>query len=216
MSGLNWMKWVGKIVIGTALVTVLTLSITWYTVNMVVQEALQQFNLQGVVPEIKLTDVVSRLINGPQGGQTSSNLSSKTKKPISENVKGSTNTGGTSESQGQAQISPSPSPGKSDDAVSVWSQINGGRANGSSNQLNSGMMMSIEDFTKKKDQMSNEDKMKIFSTIVSRVPENEIQRLSTLVENGITADEAKEMETILRKYLKPAEYTEIITIITKK
>ncbi|MCR8642981.1 hypothetical protein NV379_09945 [Paenibacillus sp. N1-5-1-14] len=212
MLRLKWLNWLCKLVVGTAIVSVLTLTITSFTVNMVVQQILQQFNLQGLVPDIKMSDVVSSMINGTSSKNPNQTVLHSPAPSAKEEQKQGAQSQGQSQSSEQigSQTSPSPSPAKPDDAVGVWSQISG------SESSSSGMVMSIEDFAKKKDQMSSEDKMKIFSTIASKVPEKEVQRLSTIVENGITKDEAKEMDTILQKYLKPDEYAELLTIVTKK
>ncbi|UUZ82530.1 hypothetical protein LJK88_50795 [Paenibacillus sp. P26] len=51
--------------------------------------------------------------------------------------------------------------------------------------------MSGEDFTKRKEQLSSENKAKIFSMLTTRVPEAEIQKISMLMEDGLTVCRAE-------------------------
>jgi len=75
------------------------------------------------------------------------------------------------------------------------------------------IVVSGEEFTKKKEQLSNDEKNKIFNMLVTRVPQKEIQTISSLMEDGITAAELKQIETILQQYLKPDEYAQLLAMI---
>lgn len=75
------------------------------------------------------------------------------------------------------------------------------------------VVVSGEDFTKKKEQLSDEDKNKIFNLLVTRIPQDEMQRISRLMEDGITASELKEIEQVLQKYLKQDEYNQLLGMI---
>lgn len=60
------------------------------------------------------------------------------------------------------------------------------------------VVVSGEEFAKKKDELTQEQKNKIFS-VISKLPQEDIQYISKLMENGITASELKELEQILQK-----------------
>ncbi|MFE5322321.1 hypothetical protein ACFQ88_26955 [Paenibacillus sp. NPDC056579] len=75
------------------------------------------------------------------------------------------------------------------------------------------IVVSGEEFTKKKDQLSGDEKNKIFNMLVTRVPQAEMQTISRLMEDGITAAELKQIEQLLQTYLKPEEYSQLLTMI---
>ncbi|SDD86005.1 hypothetical protein SAMN02799630_04132 [Paenibacillus sp. UNCCL117] len=105
-----------------------------------------------------------------------------------------------------------------EDAVAVWSRQS--TQSGSSGSGAAGVteeerrvVVSSEEFTKKKDQLSDQAKAKIFSMLVTRMPPEEMQSISLLMEDGLTAAEMKEVETILQKHLKPEEFQDLLAII---
>jgi hypothetical protein len=75
--------------------------------------------------------------------------------------------------------------------------------------------MSSEEFYKKKEQLNNADKTKIFDLMMTRLPEKEIQRISNEVEGGITIEKWKDIQNTVKKYLKPDEYQLIVEILQK-
>lgn len=101
-----------------------------------------------------------------------------------------------------------------DDAVAVWSRQSSSSASSSGSASDDQkIVVSGEDFTKRKEQLSSENKAKIFSMLTTRVPEAEIQKISMLMEDGLTAAELKEVEQILQKYLKPDEYAQLLAMV---
>jgi hypothetical protein len=75
------------------------------------------------------------------------------------------------------------------------------------------VVVSGEEFTKKKEQLSNEDKNQIFKLLLTRVPQAEIQQISRMMEDGITASELTGIEQLLQNYLKPEEYSQLLSMI---
>ncbi|NHN32251.1 hypothetical protein [Paenibacillus agricola] len=74
------------------------------------------------------------------------------------------------------------------------------------------VVVSGEEFTKKKEQLSNDDKNQIFK-LLTRVPQAEIQHISLMMEDGITASELSSIEKLLQNYLKPEEYSQLLGMI---
>ncbi|MDF2960348.1 MAG: hypothetical protein K0S39_2083 [Paenibacillus sp.] len=123
-----------------------------------------------------------------------------------------------------------------EDAVAVFGHQNGitegagnGAGNGSGSAGASGIdsdlssdssagkiVVSGEEFTKKKEQLSTDAKNKIFNLMVKRVPQTEMQNISKLIEAGITASELKEIEQLLQKHLKPEEYSQLLGLIQQQ
>jgi hypothetical protein len=75
------------------------------------------------------------------------------------------------------------------------------------------VVVSSEEFTKKKEQLSNDDKNKIFKLLMTRIPQAEIQNISRMMEDGITASELKDIEQLLQSYLKKEEYSQLLGMI---
>jgi hypothetical protein len=91
-----------------------------------------------------------------------------------------------------------------------------GAANsGSGNGAGGKVVVSGEEFTKKKEQLSNEDKNQIFK-LLTRVPQAEIQHISLMMEDGITASELTNIEQLLQNYLKPEEYSQLLSMINPR
>jgi len=63
--------------------------------------------------------------------------------------------------------------------------------------------------------LSEDDKSKVFSVLVTRLPQEEILKISEMVENGITGQELDQLQAMLTKYLPPEEYNELLDIINK-
>lgn len=107
---------------------------------------------------------------------------------------------------------------RGDGALPVWSQSGGsGSASGRSTggDAMKELVVSSDEFQKTKDNMSNEDKMKLFSLFVSKLPANELQTISALVEDGITKEELAEINRIVEKNLSPEEYKQMVAILEK-
>lgn len=98
-----------------------------------------------------------------------------------------------------------------EDAVAVWSRQSTGQGSAADEERR--VVVSAEEFTKKKNELSEADKAKVFSVLASRVPAEEIQKISLLLEDGITGAELKELEQLLQKRLKPEEYSELQKLI---
>ncbi|TDF94380.1 hypothetical protein [Paenibacillus piri] len=88
-----------------------------------------------------------------------------------------------------------------------------GSGTGSGSETDEKIVVSAEQFTKKKDQLSTENKNKIFNMLVTRVPQKEMQAITNMMEGGITASEMKEIEKLLKTYMKPDEYDQLLRMI---
>jgi hypothetical protein len=237
--------WFSKLLIGTVFISSLSVLTTWYVVNLYVEEIFRQYQLPGIGKKVHFSDIAARLseelnISKPKADQAQSTTAGK----ISDKLKDAgvvsevtSNPASTKDSNPNSDASavksesdkanspiPAPSPsmtpngGKpqagSKDAVEVWGQLGQRSGSGKANEQKD-WVISTEDFAKKKDMLSSEDKMKIFTLVVSKLPQNEVQQLSTILEGGITAVEMKEVDQILQKYLKKEEYQQLLDILSK-
>lgn len=75
------------------------------------------------------------------------------------------------------------------------------------------IVFTMEQFNMKREQLSSEDKLTIFAIIVENIPPEEVQVLSTIMEDGITNEELAEIETMLRHYLDDESYEQLMELI---
>jgi hypothetical protein len=66
-----------------------------------------------------------------------------------------------------------------------------------------------------RDQMTEEDRNKLFAILVSKLPQEEWQTISTYVESGLTESELTNVQQIVAKYLNRDEYDELMEILSK-
>ncbi|PYI52408.1 hypothetical protein [Paenibacillus flagellatus] len=184
--------WFGKVLVTAALAACISAVTTFYLVNFYVQELLKPF--QAVLPEnkIELSEFVVKL-------WTQSNILGQRATP-----------------QAGKESVPQPDTGKTvttppqDDAVAAWSQTGTGEA-----AKKEKVVMSEEQFLTKRDKLSEEDKSAVFSMLVSRLPQEQVQHLSTMIEDGITSSELEEMKKIVEQYVQPDEYAKLMDIVNK-
>jgi hypothetical protein len=235
--------WLSKLLISTVLISTLSVLAAGYVVNLYVEEIVRQYQLPAIGKKIQFSDIFARLsedlnISKPKGDQAASSATLKGLDAIKDmggtsgQVQGS-KTSSVSEPDGQAgtggsdPINPKPDTPKDatkpagtepeaskDSAVAVWGQVKQ-ESSSAANNAEKDLVISTEEFTKKKDMLSSEDKMKIFTLVVSKLSQDEVQHLSSLLEGGITVGEMKEVDQILQKYLKKEEYQQLLDVLGK-
>ncbi|OAS16779.1 hypothetical protein [Paenibacillus oryzisoli] len=220
------LTWLSKIVISTVLITSITMFTTWYVVNMYVEDIFRQYQLPTMGKKIQFGEFTSRLaeelniVKGKDGGKKAALGETPTTKP----------TPSPSPNPSGAFPSPSSSPNPNDqqpvDGISSSSGVGASTTNqdeaiavmGSARTEESEkreLVMSTEDFAKKKEALSSDDKMKIFSLVVAKLPQTEVQTLSGILENGITTEELDEVNATLKKYLNDKELAQLTDILNK-
>lgn len=75
------------------------------------------------------------------------------------------------------------------------------------------LVMSAEEFNEKRKNLSESDKIEIFTILLNHVPQDELQVLSELLEDGITAEEAGLIMDVMEGYLGPKEMDRLLTIL---
>lgn len=77
------------------------------------------------------------------------------------------------------------------------------------------LVMSAEEFNAKRKDLTNEDKLAIFSIMMSKLPQNELQHMSLLLEDGITEEELAAVEEVVSAYLSEEDIAKLLAIINK-
>lgn len=73
--------------------------------------------------------------------------------------------------------------------------------------------MTTDDLTEVKDQMSDEDKEKLFSLLMTKLPQESWQTISQYIENGLTEQELTEIQQIMAQHLDKTEYGQMMEIL---
>ncbi|MEF3309572.1 hypothetical protein PV433_11780 [Paenibacillus sp. GYB004] len=202
---MKFFGWLGKVLVAAVVAASISVVTTFYVVQHYVQELIKPF--QAVLPEkqLGLSEFVAKLwtesnIVG-QGG-TQQDREENAPKPQT-----GTNTSPDTSTKTGTGTGTTPPP---DDAVAVWSRSGSKEASQKDK-----VVMSAEQFQTKREKLSEEDKTTVFSLLISRLPQEELQQLSAMMEDGITSAELAEIEKIVENYLKPDEFEKLIGIVNK-
>jgi hypothetical protein len=87
--------------------------------------------------------------------------------------------------------------------------VNGNGADGTETAMTS------EELTEVKQQMSSEDKEKLFALLMSKLPQETWQTISEYVENGLTEQELTDIQQIMAQHLDKQEYEQMMSILKK-
>ncbi|MBD2860694.1 hypothetical protein [Paenibacillus oceani] len=202
---MKFFGWLGKVLVAAVVAASISVVTTFYVVQHYVQELMKPF--QAVLPEkqLGLSEFVAKL-------WTESNIVGQggTQQDREENAPkfqtGTSTSPDTSTKTGTG-TGTTPPP---DDAVAVWSRSGSKEASQKDK-----VVMSAEQFQTKREKLSEEDKTTVFSLLISRLPQEELQQLSAMMEDGITSAELAEIEKIVENYLKPDEFEKLIGIVNK-
>jgi hypothetical protein len=231
-------NWLTKIIIQTMLIAGLTVYLTWITVHTYVDKLLTKYHLDSAESKINFSDFLSQMsasLNILKPSSSANNQASEKTSGLVEDVEPTEEpsrqtladpvptdipSAGNSESPTKsASPKPTATPAEAnsegvdaapDDSVSVWKQTSdASKEEASKSDKQKELIMSAEEFTKKKDQIDEADKVKIFTLLATRLPQTEFQQLSTYVEDGVTETEWVDIQKIVEQYLKPEEYQEL-------
>lgn len=213
------LTWLGKIVISSVLITTITMFTTWYVVNMYVEDIFRQYQIPALGKKVQFSDFAARLagelniVMRRDGGKQAAPVDTPAATPSpSPSPSASVPSSGSSDplhSDAGAYGERASQGVKDDDAVAVMGRVS------DANEQKKELVMSTEDFAKKKEALSSDDKMKIFSLVVAKLPQNEVQHLSVLLEDGITTDELNQVNDTLKKYLNETELKQLTAILNK-
>jgi hypothetical protein len=234
-------NWLTKTIIQTILVAGLTVYLTWVTVHTYVDKLLSKYHLDSAESKIDFSDFLSKMsesLNILKPSQLNNQASEKTSELVQDSVPTEEPTRqtladplvseipSTANSDGITSPNPTPTPTDNrstgvetnpDDSVSVWNQTSSGSKQEQSKTTDKQkkLVISAEQFTKTKDQISEADKLKIFTLLATRLPQTEFQQISTYVEDGVTEQEWLDIQSIVEQYVNPEEYKELQDLLAQ-
>ncbi|WGU93355.1 spore coat protein [Paenibacillus dendritiformis] len=165
----------------------ITIATTAVVVDRYIQAALNTFQIPIERPSLTLTTMWGELFGG--GGKAQPDNSKETPQAPAAGKK--------------ASDPPQEEPG--DGALPVMGGISSAEA-----AERERVVISPDALSRNKEEIPPSDKELLFATLMKKLPQEEMQRLSTLMEDGLTAAELTEAEQILAKYLNDEEYGQML------
>ena len=104
-----------------------------------------------------------------------------------------------------------------EDALPVMGQVQqDAQASGAGggDALDQELVMTPEAMSALKNNLPSGEKVNIFNILMTKVPQDEMQKISTAMENGLTESEVKEIQEIISKYVDQAEYDDLMKMLT--
>lgn len=191
------------------LVSVISVTTTWVMVDMYTGYILSTFQLQHLQPDFKISDLVGHVTDSEHNIKSDSEAANhKTVTSVEEedlkeepDIK--------EEVLSDEQVSDSIEEFQADssneemqDALPVWNQ-------------EADVVFSQEEFDEARNGLSDQEKMRIFSILMARVPQEVLQEVSLWFEDGLTQKELVKIEEMMKEYLQSDEVKEIFAILDK-
>lgn len=224
---MNWMKWLLKVSLTAILVSTLTIVTTGIVVNAYIQSVLSSFNIQLEAEPMGVGGIMKTMLGMGSGSQpdVSSTNVPKEQESTDKGAASDDPAPGTGADQnGEAKEGTGAStgqPGNSDDppvdeeAPDNSLPVMGTHTTESEDSSLEGqeIVMSPTDIVDRKGSLSTADKEEIFTMLMNKLPQSEMQKISEAMEDGLTAAELAEIEDGISKYLNPEEFDKLISML---
>jgi len=221
----NWMKWLLKVSLTTLLVSTLTIVTTGFVVNSYIQSVLSSFNIQLETESMGVGGMMKTMLGIGSGSKPDSVNTAKENGQIENKgatAEDSISDAGKDANAGKAEddetsTKPSETTGDSpedeapDNSLPVMSTNTS--ESGDSTLVDQEIVMTPGDIVDRKGSLSTEDKEEIFTILMNKLPQSEMQKISEAMEDGLTAAELEEIEQGISKYLNPEEFDKLISML---
>ncbi|GGF95472.1 hypothetical protein GCM10010912_45530 [Paenibacillus albidus] len=84
----------------------------------------------------------------------------------------------------------------------------------SDSALDQQLVMTSEEMTELKDSLPSAEKVNIFNILMAKLPQEEMQKISAAMEDGLTETEVQELKQVIAKYVDPDEYDTLLKMLT--
>lgn len=225
------MKWLLKISLTAVLISTLTILTTGIVVNAYLQSVLASFNIQLEAQPMGVGGIMKNFLG------MSGSSGDKTEKDI-EGTSGGASGGSpkdnmTPDSKGATDVTPG---SKDDDAEGNGSTGDGTTTDGGSEAVDGEappedslpvmgqigqsatdqqVVMTPDEMVDKKSSLTTQEKEEIFTLLMTKLPQEEMQRISEAMEDGLTATELDEIQNGISKYLSEEEFQKLMTMLQK-
>lgn len=203
--------WLIKTAVTIVLISSLTVYTTYYIVDGYIQQLLGQMNIQveglGAAPDRLIADLFGF---GGSGGRQDRLASQDGKSRADGSNSGSQEElpNSTHEDQGDSPANSGDTP--PDHALPVM-----GQSLEEDPIEQGGIVLSPQDLSERKRQLSAEDRTDLMALLLSKLPQEELQQISIYMEDGLTETELRAIEQLIAKHLTEEEYHQVIEIFGK-
>lgn len=238
------LAWMARLAMAAVLVSGCSMYATWVTVQTYLDKVLAQYGISGPAQKAQFSEFLAQMAgnlnimnqpaskkageskpgNGADKADAASTVLGTVRQRLDQQGAGAAAKDSSQPTGGSHDLEPAA------DALPVWSQNgqqqktevqmqsqaqSGGEKKSDSADQRKKVVVSTEQLQQTKDNLTNDDKLIIFSLLVSKLPQSELQKISELMEDGITSEELKQMEDIVEMYLTPSDYKQLLTILGK-
>lgn len=84
----------------------------------------------------------------------------------------------------------------------------------SGNSLDQQLVMTPEAMHDLKENLPSGEKANIFNILMTKLPQDEMQKISTMMEDGLTENEVKQIQETISKYVDKEEYDVLMKMLT--
>lgn len=191
----------------------LSMLTTAYVVNTYIQSVLAGFDIKVDGPEPGMLGFVKSLTG--MGSSSSSSTDTKdTKDTIKEadssKVDGEKGTGGDSPASETGDTVDETVP---EDALPVMGQAAAGEEQ-SDRALDQELVMTPGALNDLKENIPADEKSNIFNILMNKFPQEEMLKISSAMEDGLTESEVKELQEIIARYVDEEEYESLMKMLT--
>lgn len=200
-------QWLSKMMITAVVVSVISVTTTWVMVDMYTGYLLEKLELTQLKPELSLSEVLGYVsgtndssdssdVNDSSEANESNRLNESFESELNEAVPDPLPVDANDNNANQAEEQPP----TEEDAMPVWQQ-------------KADIVFTPEQFEQTKNGLSEEEKMKIFSILIARVPQEALQDISLWMEDGLSAAEITLIEELMQEHLTADEINELMSIL---
>lgn len=229
---MKYIGWLLKLSITIVVVSLLTVLTTGYVVNHYIGSLLSSYNVSMTSSAPSVGQIMKEMLGfggnskvkdqndsdvADLGGKTEGNTiddpaqksSSETDTTPDDQPSSGTSTSNPGNDIGEPTSS-DPEQNVPEDALPVMGGISSGES-----QQDQEVVVSPDDLVAKKDELASTEKEEVFAMLMSKLPEEEMRKLTEAMEGGLTESEIFTIEQVLSKYLDKEEYAKMMKIIQK-
>lgn len=203
-----------KRVLGVCLIVVLASSLsmltTAFVVNSYIRSVLASFDIQLDSPAPGIGGFVKSL-TGMNSKQSAPEPAEETKDQAESKKDGP----GKTENEPAKQTDESVGEKVPEDSLAVMGQaLENDTQEETGSALDQQLVMTPEAMNELKDSLPTDEKANIFNILMTKLPQEEMQKISTAMEDGLTESEVSELQKVIAKYVNPEEYETLMKMLT--
>lgn len=214
---MKWLSWLGRLIITIVVVCLLTVVTTGYVVNYYIERMLSRYHISMTDGGPSVTDIMKGLVGiqtsttSPSNeGYSSNGKDQEQDKELNKNKNNDQNKNQDQDNTNLPNLPPATG------GANAGNGDASGNGNGSdkSNQKEN-VVVTPDDLIAKKEGIESKDKEAIFTILMSKLPQEEMQKLTEYMEDGLTETEVLAIEQMLSKYLDKTEYAKVMEVLKK-